>query len=145
MGEVFEGSALTEHSISIQIGDDADSLYTVSWRNQCRRSRCCSLTINGCHWLRARSPVHDDSIEWLWFDNDREETVKYNKQCQAQVECSFQSNLELNFPRPNPFGHCLMPKLTQMLQQTNVSQNEYTIKFEHDTQGRIRKMEQIAL
>ena len=44
-----------------------------------------------------RSPVHDESIKWFWFNNDLDKTLEYDVSSQPQIECSFQSNLPQNF------------------------------------------------
>lgn len=77
-----------------------EPLEKVSWWNMSRRARCNALVIDGMYHLWFRSPKHDKSVEWFWCNNDldeTEETVKYDASCWDQLECSFQSNLPLNF------------------------------------------------
>ena len=124
-----------------------------------RRSRCNALTVNGCQWLWFRSPIHDDSVKWFWFDNDKntnEVNAEYDASCLPQIECSYQSNLPQNFgssldfeygvefedededeiatsdylSSEMSFSHCLLTELTDHMMKNRGLERSYILKFE---------------
>merc|ERR1712228_694043 len=95
----FDGYTMSTNPIKICFDS---ATYRVSWWNMSRMSGCNALCIDNVYYLRIKSPLSqkksEDKLQWIWHDNDNQVHVNYDDSCCLQLECSYQANLESNFP-----------------------------------------------
>ena len=106
----FDGFTINRNPIKIRLFDDENSEdkpllsvslieYTISWWNMARASKCNAIIVDNNHYLHCKAPTESEgNIVWNWYDNDGGFTRDYDDSCKSQLECSYQSNLESNFP-----------------------------------------------